>query len=377
MYGAEAVILALCREFQLLDNTVEIAAFEHAHRPNDQLKEAAIQRGVRLHSIPCRGQLDRGTLRQLRNLLKSGAYDIIHSHGYKTDFYLYFAGTGLRSALVATCHTWYDNDLFEYFYGMIDRLVLRRYDQVVSVSEDVTRRLKCAGVHPNRITNIENGIDVSRFQNNEPRLREELGIAFDTLMVGTVGRLSPEKGIEHLLRAAGRVVAEFPCAHFAIVGDGPERQRLEDLSKDLNLTKFVTFTGRRSDIPEVFASLDILVQPSLNEGLPITLLEALASCCAVLATRVGAVPAVLEDGVDGLLVDPGEPDQLACALLRLLREPSERLRMGTAGGNKVKQNFSSSRMANDYVSVYERALQHKSAGSGVHSQRKTGKWRSL
>jgi glycosyltransferase involved in cell wall biosynthesis len=175
-------------------------------------------------------------------------------------------------------------------------------------------------------------------------------------LIGVVARLAPEKGIAYLLEAAGEVLKKRPGARFAIVGDGPERESLEAQARMLGVSERVRFMGKRRDMPGVYASLDVLVQPSVDEGLPITLLEAQASRVAVVATRVGAVPRVIEEGTTGLLVEAKDAAALARAMLRVLESRELRERIAAGGYERVARQFSAERMTREYVEEYESAL---------------------
>lgn len=354
MYGAEAVILNLCVTLGEMGHVGEIVIFQNEHRPNLELAEAAEKRGIVAYPLVCRGKFDRGAMRRLRELIQRENVDVVHAHGYKSDIYTYFAAKGAGVGMVSTCHNWLDSDLNAWAYGVMDRMVLRQFQRVVGVSEAVLERLRSAGVKDERCRLIENGISVRPFANAEPTLRREFG--FNGELIGVVGRLSPEKGITYLLDAAGEVLEKRPSAMFVIVGDGPERSSLEAAAQTLGLGERVRFTGKRSDVPGVFASLDVLVQPSVDEGLPITLLEALASRLPVVATNVGAVPKVIENEKTGLLVEPRNARAIGAAILRLLEWADLRQRIADAGYEHVLRQFSAQRMTRDYLEVYESAL---------------------
>jgi len=191
--------------------------------------------------------------------------------------------------LVSTCHSWYDTDRIVRLYGALDRFVLRRYPRVVAVSDEVRRRLLKAGVREQRIRMVRNGIDLRQFAAAEPSLRAEFGAA---PIVGLVGRLAWEKGVDLFLRAAAKLLPQFPQARFVVAGEGPDREKLQQLIADLAIGESVAMLGRRDDMAGVYASLDVMVSASRQEGLPIAVLEAMASARAVVATAVGDVPSI-------------------------------------------------------------------------------------
>lgn len=355
VYGAERVVLALAKSLRAAGHTVEVAIFENIHAPNTDLLQACRQAEVPTIPIRSAGRYDRAAVRQLSTVLRERSFDLQHTHGYKADVLGSRAAKAAGVPIVATSHNWIDDTLRARFYGLLDRLTLRRFTAVVAVSDAVAERLRRSGVPRDRISLISNGIDVSEFGSAPPRLREELR-AGERPIVGVVARLSPEKGVRCFLQAARNVLETSPDALFVIVGEGPERSELEALAQQLEIPGSIVFTGRREDMPSVYASFDIVVLPSLMEGLPIALLEAMAAGKAIVATRAGAVPEVLEQGADGMLVPPGDSTQLAAAIVKFLTDPDLRRRYGALAQQRVRDRYSSEAMAKQYVAIYENAL---------------------
>lgn len=363
MYGAEAVILNLMREWNgTAAHECVLAVFHHPEQPRPALYEAALQAGIEphlVHLLPCRGQLDMGVSARLREL-GEGA-DVLHAHGYKADIYAAFAWNGPRPALVSTCHTWYDNDLAVRVYGALDRWVLRRYDGVVAVSAEVRDRLLSAKVAATRVRLVRNGVRMESFA-AAGRRRQDRSTEGVPLRIGLVGRLAPEKGVDIFLRAAALLLKEHPRLLFTVAGEGPERPSLESLLQELDLSQNVRLAGNQKDMLEFYAGLDILVSASRQEGLPIALLEGTASGLPVVATRVGAVDAIVVPEVTGLLVAPDSPDALAMALARLVGSPEQRAAFGLAGQRRTAEKFSAARMAEEYLDVYREALMVRAGG---------------
>jgi glycosyltransferase involved in cell wall biosynthesis len=175
-------------------------------------------------------------------------------------------------------------------------------------------------------------------------------------VVGLVGRLSVEKGVDIFIHAAVRVLAQCPDAKFIVAGDGPDRAGLETLIDQLGIRGSVRLLGRRDDMPSVYASLDVMVSASRQEGLPIAILEGMASRLPLVATDVGEVPTVIVDGRTGVLVPTESPELLAEAIIELLRDPAKQERLGSAARQLVEDEFSAARMTADYLRVYEDAI---------------------
>jgi glycosyltransferase involved in cell wall biosynthesis len=354
MYGAEAVILNMSRTLNDGPHRSTLGVFLNSSNPNLQLHESASREGIESHLIPCTGRLDRTAIRRIRELSAQTGADVVHAHGYKADLYVYFALRGSNLPLVSTCHTWYNHDPKDRFFGVVDRFVLRSYGNIVAVSEGVREDLLKAGVRANKISMIRNGIDLRTFDRASAVVKGELGWT-DNPLIGLVGRLSSEKGVDIFLTAAARVLNQLPDAKFVVVGDGPDRAKLEALIDELGIRASVRMLGRRDDMPAVYASLDLMVSSSRREGLPIAILEGMASRLPLIATPVGAVPTVIFDAHTGVLVPPEEPELLATKIIGLLQDDSQRERLGSAARQLVEEQFSAQRMAADYLDLYEAA----------------------
>ena len=368
MYGAEAVILNMSRTLMQGPHRSLLGVFANSANPNRQLYEAATSEGIESHFIPCSGQVDRATIKSIRNLVTQTAADVVHAHGYKADIYVYFALRKSRTPFVSTCHTWYDTDLLVSLYGKADRLVLRNFARVVSVSDEVTQRLLKAGVRPNKIRMVRNGIDLRPFRSAPPSLRTD-PTPTRPLLVGLIGRLAWEKGVDIFLQSAALVLAQLPNTKFVVVGEGPDREKLDRQIDDLNIRPSVTMLGRRNDMPSVYASLDIMVSSSRQEGLPIAILEGMASALPLVATSVGEVPTVIQDGRTGILVPPNNPELLAASIVELLRDPVQRTRLGAAARQLIADQYSAERMTAEYLRVYEEAIATLNPGSPLPAPR--------
>jgi glycosyltransferase involved in cell wall biosynthesis len=233
-------------------------------------------------------------------------------------------------------------------------MVLRNYAAVVAVSDEVKQRLLKAGVRKEKIHLVPNGIDLRPFDSATPSLRDD-SIENSPPIVGLIGRLSSEKGVDIFLHAAAHVLAELPSTKFVVVGEGPDRDKLESLIDELKLRGNVSMLGRRDDMPSVYASLDIMVSASRQEGLPMAILEGMASSLPLIATPVGDVPTVVHDGSTGLMVPPENAPLLASAIVTLLRNPVQRERLGAAARKLIEDEFSAERMTADYLRVYQEA----------------------
>jgi glycosyltransferase involved in cell wall biosynthesis len=365
LYGAEAVLLTLSTTLNQTSYKSMLAIFENLPNPNLQVHEKALLLGLESHLIRCSGQVDSKVIRKLRDLIQTTGADVVHAHGYKADTYVYLALRGSRIPIVSTCHNWIKHSWLVSAYGAVDRLVLRNYTAVVAVSEDVQRILLESRVDSDKIHLIRNGIDVESFSDVTPSLREDS----DATVIGWVGRLSHEKGPDIFIRAAALALREYPNLIFVLVGDGPLRAELEALATELGVSADVRFMGRREDMAAVYASFDLLISSSRQEGLPMAILEGMASGVPWIATAVGDVPTLIGDGHNGLLVPNGDIDGLASGVLRLATNSDLRKEFGLAARQTVQNDFSTQRMTQEYVDLYEKLIASPTDSSSVGKAR--------
>jgi glycosyltransferase involved in cell wall biosynthesis len=352
-YGAENVLVNLAAASRSLGCDAVAGVLCDARNPHTEVAEQAQARDVPAEIFHCRGRLDLHTIGELRRWLARTCVDVVHTHNYKSDFYAAGALWGRSTGWVATWHTGTDQPEATpslRAYDAIDRFLLRRADRVVAVSPAIAEGLMEHGVGASRLSIIGNGLDAARFQLPHRRWEDAPEGA---QVVGIVGRLIREKGPYTLLEAAARIVSQLPRTLFVFVGDGPEREELERTAAQLGLSDHVRFAGVRSAMPEVYASFDAFALPSFSEGMPMTVLEAMAAGLPIVATTVGAVPDLLEPAGCGLLCPSGDAAALAAALLRVLRDNALAKRLGAAAQQRLREGYSAEAMARQYLSLYE------------------------
>ncbi len=352
-YGAENMLLNLCASQQKAGCQNSLMIFYNVHAPNIEFYERARRRGLSVRMVHCQGRADWRAVRQIEECIQEDGIEVLHTHGYKADLYGYVAARRSGRPIVATCHNWLGGTAALGIYNHLDRMALKRFHGLAAVSDSVAQRLLDSGVAAKKIRTIANGIDVEPFE----RARPLPVFDFDgNNVVGIVARLDLQKGFECLLRATRELCGAFPELKVVIVGEGPDRQAIENMIQRFGLQSSVIVAGQHSDMPAIYAAMDIFVLPSLNEGLPMTILEAMASSKPVIATRVGAIPTVIKDGETGLLVDPGDANGLRDALARLLADSDLCGRIGSAGHNWVSRNYTSEAMALKYRQMYDEVL---------------------
>lgn len=359
-YGAESILVALASEQQKAGLNPVIGVLKNSRNPHLEVAERAQQRGLEVKILECCGLVDRITLQELRFFTRSRLVNLVHSHGYKANIFSHLALHSERMPRVTTSHGTRLLDLKLVFYNYLDRLLLRRFDRVVCVSPELREQALHSGVHTEKVSVIDNGIDVEEFTTlSASGGRELLQLRPEDVVIGTVAALSLEKGQRYLIEATASVCRDIPNIRLVFVGDGPLAVDLKSMARDAGLENKVKFTGIRRDIVMLLHAFDIFVLPSLQEGLPMALLEAMSAGRAVIATEVGAIPRVITNGTDGLLVPARDSAALAKALGKLAVNPDMRQSLGIRAKEKIIREFSAKRMAEEYSRVYQQAIRDK------------------
>jgi len=360
LYGAEQVILNLARELNALDCTNHIVCFNNISQdPHLELLDEAKKTKLSAFAIDCRGRFDRQVATRIRELIRSNDIDVLHCHDYKARLFGLWAAKGLDLRKIATNHLWTRSSLRIRAYEAIDGMLFNGFDSVVAVSELIEDECRPYMFRKNRLTCIPNGIDPRRFalDNREEQrkaTRAQLGLKENDLVIGNVARLSIEKDQAMLLRAF-KTLTELSTEQshrLLIVGDGPDKDALIALSEQLGIGDQCLFAGVRNDIPQMLNCLDVYVQSSKREGLPIVILEAMAAATAIVSTKAGGVPKVIADREHGRLVDIGDADQLAQVLNEVLSNGDDRRKLGQRARHLVEAQFSAHAMAKRYLEFY-------------------------
>lgn len=354
-YGAENVVVNLASALAELAHQPVVGAFHQPGSAEPDILRFARERGLETWSFPCSGRLDRAGVSVLRREL--ARFDILHTHGYKANLYGWLASRSLGKGPIATCHNWPNRKGSLAVYAALDRVILRNFPKVCAVSANVLELLGNFGIRPPQAELIANGIDTNRFCPDAPDLRAEFGLT-GNLVIGTVTRLVPGKGLELLIDAFREI--RNPEARLLIAGAGPLDAALK---QQASADSRIVFTGARADMPSVYATLDVFVLASFDEGMPMTVLESMSAGRAVIATSVGAIPQVIQDNANGRLIPPRDRQALVDALQALGADPHLRHRYGQAARATIEQKFSAQAMARQYLSHYQqiRAPQREAA----------------
>lgn len=320
--------------------------------PSARLLDRAAQSGIATYAVVMRRSLDPFAILALARLLRKERPDIVSTHSGRDTIIAGLAAQLVprRPRIVRTRH------LILPITSKFTYAVLP--DHVVGVSRAVREYLVGTGLHADAVTAVPTGIDFTRFDRTATAapLRAELGLAPDTLIVGTMAILRKKKGHHHLLEAAAQVVRQVPRVHFVFSGNGPQEENLRRQAGELGLEGRVSFLGLRRDVPEVLAAFDLFVLPTRQEALGTAFIEAQAMGVPVIGSRVGGVPETLQEGESGLLVPPEDPRALAAAIVELAQDADRRERMGACGSAFVRKHFSVDAMVEGMLDVYRKVL---------------------
>jgi glycosyltransferase involved in cell wall biosynthesis len=292
--------------------------------------------------------------RGIKRLLEERRFDLVHAHIFASTVAAAIATRWTGVPLVVTEHT--EASWQTWRARWVSRWVYRQAERMIAVSTPIEQRLtQRGGIPPNLVTLIPNAVIPA--SDDPPEVAGTLPDGWlERPLIGVIARLQPEKGVANFLEAVARVSRISPEARFIVVGDGPLREELLGLAKRGALRERVRFLGYRADARALVGLLDVLVVPSLTEGSPLIVLEAMAAGVPVVASAVGGIPDQIRHGEEGLLVPPDDPDALAEKLWELLRDPIRARRLGKAGRRRAENEFCHDTLVSRIEAVYCAAL---------------------
>lgn len=359
LFGAERVVIELSKSLKRMYKCAPIVGvIKNMHNPHTEIADEAEACDIESVIFDCNGQFDAKPVSSIKKFIKINHIDIAHCHGYKSNIYGLLAAKN-KIPTITTNHNWLKSHWKLKVYCFLDGLWIRYFDRIVAVSDLVRDEMIGYKIPKDKIEVIDNGIDLSRFDKDvifSENIRGELGIKENDKVIGTIGSLGYEKGHVYLLRTAKEILRANKRVKFLIVGDGPLRKELEDETERLDIKNDVIFAGYRRDITELLSVFDIFALPSIIEGLPMVILEAMASKKPVVASSVGAIPNVIKNGENGLLCEPGNVDQLKHTINVLLRDERKSSQIALRGYHTVEREYSSKRMSINYMNLYNGLL---------------------
>ena len=364
--GAETLLVELIRRMDRSRFSPELCCLKHLGPLGETLAgEVPVFSGLLAHKYDFR------VLWWLTRLMRARRIDAVVTVGTGGDKMFWGRLAGWLGGVPVICSALHSTGLPDHVEPA-NRLLTPITDAFIAVAQPHGRHLaEHEGCPAEKVRVIPNGVDVQEFHPRWPsgQLRQELGIVEGTPVAGIVAALRPEKHHELFLRAAALVRRQVPTARFLVVGDGPQREKLEALARQSSLDDAVDFLGTRRDVAELLSLLDVLVLTSHMEANPVSILEAMATEKPVVATRVGSVPETVLDGHTGYLTAPGDAQQIAARVVELFQNPQQAAAMGRAGREQVVAQWSSQRMVDGYqdliTEIYRSKCVRRPTADGV------------
>ena len=318
--------------------------------------------GVQVKNFDLKTLVDIRIILRLVRYIKQNKIDIVETAVFPADVYgRISARLANVPIIISTMHRVADHKQ-EAIYRVLffaDTLTMALTTRIIAVSKAGKNYLiSWHRVKPDKISVVYNGIDAHKYDSNFDikEYKRKLNLQHDIPTVGFIGRLVKLKGVNYFLEAAATVVRRGKRVQFVVVGDGPLKERLIKQAKDLRINQHVHFIGFREDIPQILSVIDILVVPSLWEGLPLTILEAMFAGKPIIATRVGGIPEAIEDKQTGILVEPRDCNALSKGVLECLEDPGNRKELGGKAKHRALQYFDVERMVKEYESIYDECI---------------------
>lgn len=358
MYGAERVTMDLVTRLRKSGEQVHVLLIdeERLRLEKSDLRDALSAAGVPYTLLRTSRAFSPALVHRIRAAADDCGAHIVHTVGPKATFHAYFAIRNTKRPLFSTVHGWlFRHDAKERVYEWLERKILKRFDRVIVLSSYYDTYLLKAGFRREQVVHIPSGLDVDSAVTVE-EARRALASS-DSFTVGTIGRLSTEKNHVMLLRAAKEVAARGFKVRFLIAGEGPERSKIERLIDEWGLAGSVGMPGYLS-VEQFMRQVHVLVQCSFIENLPYSVMEAMAWCRPVLATAVGGVPDLVNEGKTGFLVPSDDYEALANRICEMSSWPRLIEEMGLAGRRKMENEFSVQRSVERHRVLYAAMSEH-------------------
>lgn len=352
-YGAERVVVTLCRDMQKDGFSSYLGCIMSHGAELPEVGVVAKNLGVTVLPVLQSNKFD---WKSLKKIIAEHEINIIHCHGYKPSLLSFMAEGFAGKRIIITCHLWTNATMRLKIYSFLESRIMRQVQTVVAVSNEIKDNIVKTGVRSAKVRVIFNGIEVGKWQKDTSFVckayREKLGLRHDSVILGLFGRLYAQKGHKYIFQTLSQLQnrnIELIC-----VGDGPLKGELQQLARQLEIADRVHFLGFRKDVQNLLELTDLFVMPSLDEGLPMAMLEAMAMEKTVIATSVGAIPCVIENGHDGVLIPSESVEDLTVAVKNLIDDDGQREMIGRNARSKVISKYSSIVMSRQYCEIYRR-----------------------
>ena len=325
-------------------------------QPTSELYRQSLQAGIPVEGFPLNRLNTLTAIWACRSIIHRFCVDVVNTHSSRDTWIGSIAGriSSRRPIILRTRHLsipirpGFQSHLL---YNVLPHGIITTGRMI---QNEIVQKLK---INPKQVESIPTGVDIVRFNSERTvgKVREELNLPLGHFLIGMVSVLRSWKGHFDLLKAAGKVIEEIPNSFFIIVGEGPMRHQIQEEIQKLSFKDSIRLAGFREDIPNILASLDLLVHPSYaNEGVPQVVLQAMSMGKPVVASNIGGINEVVQNEETGLLIPPRNPMQLAAGIVRLLQHKDMRKRMGQNGRNRVNKNWTLKQMGDQTLAFYER-----------------------
>lgn len=371
MEGSERLILNAPR---FAASTYLRIAAACIYRPGEagiqNIKSEAAAQNCPLWTLPRKGWTGWRTVKSLTRLCQRLRVNVWHSHDYRSNFIGRLISRVWKMKLVTTVHHWPRNNWRQRLACSLDRWGLRRFDQIITVNQQLRDTLVDQGFDRSRIECINAGIDTEQFQRQRDiqEARRELGVSADATVIGVVGRFTKDKGIDRAIQTLSDIKDRHENIELHLVGDGPEYNALKTQTRELGVANRVHFWGWQSPMQRFYEMMDVMLLPSRVETTPIAVLEAMSMGVPVAATKVGNVPEMLKGGRRGVLLSNRRQHKWAEHLAPLLVSANRREELGRLGRIRVDKYFSFESTMNQIMSIYDRVL-------SIHPGQEETEWR--
>lgn len=350
--GSERVVLNLCLNMNTKQFRTVVAAFH-----DGGLRKELTRKGISVHVLKKHRGIDFSLILKLRKLILANRIRVINSHHFVSLFYAFWAARWACIPIVHTEHSRWEMQELPSFWDRWFKFFLRRINFVSVVSQAAYNYLKNKNyVNVENLGLVTNGVDFKLFRKARNNLvpRSSIGLNDDHIVIATVGNLRKEKNQALLIEALARIKNSGNSMRVVIVGDGPYRNELQALAKQLGVEEKVILLGTRNDVPNLFGNFDMYCLTSRYEGLPLTLLEAMASGVPVIGTDVLGIREVIRDQENGILVPDNDPEVLAKAILELSRNPRKRRIFVENGFKLISTRYNFEAFIKKYEQLFKR-----------------------
>jgi glycosyltransferase involved in cell wall biosynthesis len=366
IFGAERVILSIANNIDRRRFDLKLLCMQRADGKSSKLMRRASEIGIEVIPVAVDRRFDPFAILKMKRVFSENGVQIVHTHDFKSDFYALVAGAGTGIRRVSTAHgSTRDSRLKRFYLYWDERVLYRAFDRGVVVSKDLEKHLLGMKVPTRKIRVIQNGLDFGllKGETEERERGNPLQMPPEKAAFAVIGRLYPDKGHRFFLEAIAAVSKSKRGVVGLIVGDGPARDDIAEQVVRLKLDEHVRLCGFRSDMQAVYDRISCLVIPSLTEGLPYVLLEAMAGKVPVIATAVGDIPALIQDRRSGFLVPPGDASSIAERMIEILDDPNGAREMAEYAYRNVVERFSAERMVRETERLYLEVMNEPSEGA--------------